>query len=110
MKAQSELKPKDFKISKFNNRSAEVLFTDNVISTENGFEYDLYALTLPYRENLESAIRANPEVWLEYAKQRQNEVVYTSEQLMQQEITELQLENIEQGQLITDLELIILEG
>ena len=35
---------------------------------------------------------------------------YTTEQLIRQEITDLELSGIEQGQAITDLELMILEG
>lgn len=35
---------------------------------------------------------------------------YTEMQIVQQDITDLQLSDIEQGQAITDLELIILEG
>ncbi len=110
MKTQSDLKPDSLKLNKIKKGNVEILLTENITKNDEGYEYDLYTLTVPYRENLESAIRSNPDVWLAYAKAKQSEVVYTTEQILQQEITELQLENIEQGQQITDLELIILEG
>ena len=110
MKTHSDIMPETLKINRLNIHNAEILLAENIEKTGEKYEYDLYTLTIPYRENLESAIRENPDVWLAYAKARQNEVVYTSEQLMQQEITDLQLENIEQGQQITELELILLEG
>lgn len=110
MKTQSDVMPDVFKINKLKRGDVEILLADNIERIDDKYEYDLYTLTIPYRKNLESAIRSNPDVWLAFAKAKQNEVVYTQEQLLQQEITDLQLENIEQGQQITDLELIILEG
>lgn len=110
MRTKSNIKPETLKLNMINKNNVEVLLAENISKTDDGFEYDLYTISVPYRENLENAIRQNPDAWLAYAKARQTEVVYTTDQLLQQEITELQLENIEQGQQITDLELIILEG
>jgi len=109
MKTQSDIMPDVLKINKLKRGNAEILLAENIEKKSDKYEYDLYTLTVPYRENLENAIRSNPDVWLAFAKAKQAEVVYTTEQLLQQQITELELENIEQGQQITDLELIILE-
>lgn len=109
MRAKSSEKPEQLKINVLKNGQAELMLADNILQTDEGFLYDLYMTTMPYKANLHEIIKNNFEVWLEYAKRLQSEVPYTKEQLLQQEITSLQLENIELGQQITDLELKLLE-
>ena len=76
------------------------------------YEYDTYVLYgIPYHDNLGGNIAANETAWLDMAKAAENaEPEYTDIQKLEQEITDQMLENIEQGQQITDLELLILGG
>jgi hypothetical protein len=76
------------------------------------YTYDVYVLEgIPYHENLKTNIKAKKGRWLEIAKAKEDEEPeYTEVQLLQQEITDQMLENIEQGQHITELELLILMG
>lgn len=120
MKAESTIKPPataKFLIEQTGNGKCNVHFYENIEqkTTEDGdtiYSYDVYVLNhIPYHENLESNIKANKNVWLQTAKDKENaEPEYTETQRLQQDITDLMLENIEQGQQITDLELLILGG
>lgn len=81
--------------------------------TEGGdtlYEYGLYILhDIRFHESLGKNIAENTEAWLEKAKEKA-EAEYTERQMTEQEITDLMLESIEQGQQITELELMILGG
>lgn len=120
MRAESTIKPPvslKFAIEKTSNRKCNVHFFENVEehTSEDGetiYTYDVYVLKeIPYHENLKNNIEAQKSKWLEIAKAKEDEEPeYTEVQLLQQEITDQMLENIEQGQYITELELLILNG
>ncbi len=120
MQAESTIKPPvtaKFLIEQTGNGKCSVHFYENIEqkTTEEGdtiYSYDVYVLdVIPYHENLENNIKTNKAAWLQAAKDKENaEPEYTEAQRLQQDITDLMLENIEQGQQITDLELLIMGG
>lgn len=120
MKSESTIKPsltQKFSIEHTHDGKCNVHFYENVTERINDFEdtvyeYDTYVLYgIPYHDNLEGNIAANETAWLDMAKAAENaEPEYTKIQKIEQEITDQMLENIEQGQQITDLELLILGG
>ncbi len=120
MKAESTIKPPvtaKFLIEQTGNGKCNVHFYENIEqrTTEDGdtlYSFDWYVLEdVNYHDNLKKNIKANKSVWLKAAKDKENaEPEYTETQRLQQDITDLALENIEQGQQITDLELMILGG
>lgn len=120
MKAESTIKPpvvNKFLIEQTGNGKCIVHFYENIEekTTDDGdtiYSFDWYSLEdIPYHENLKSNIKSNKAVWLKKAKEKESaEPEYTERQLLEQDITDLMLENIEQGQQITDLELLILGG
>lgn len=119
MKAESTVKPMSYSIER-NGEYAEITLYENIEEmtweNEQGEEekyyvYDEYRLTIPYRDNLAAGIEKYFDAWLDMAKAAENaEPEYTDIQKLEQEITDQMLENIEQGQQITDLELLILGG
>lgn len=120
MQAESTIKPpvgNKFLIEQTGNGKCIVHFYENIEekTTDDGdtiYSFDWYSLEdIPYHENLKSNIKSNKAVWLKKAKEKEStEPEYTERQLLEQDITDLMLENIEQGQQITDLELLILGG
>lgn len=119
MRAESTVKPPQakFLVEQTSGDKCNVHMYENVkqVTNEEGeklYEYDVYVLEgIPYHSNLSANIGAVKAKWLETAKAKENEPPeYTPLQLSEQNITDLQLENIEQGQMITDLELMIMEG
>lgn len=120
MKAESTIKPpvtSKFLIEQTGNGKCNVHFYENIEQriTEDGdtlYSFDWYVLeNIRYHDNLENNIKENKDVWLKAAKDKENaEPEYTEIQRLQQDITDLMLESIEQGQQITDLELLIIGG
>jgi hypothetical protein len=120
MKAESTIKPpvtSKFLIEQTGNGKCNVHFYENIEqrTTEDGdtlYSFDWYALEdVNYHDNLKKNIEANKGVWLKAAKDKENaEPEYTEAQRLQQDITDLMLESIEQGQQITDLELLMIGG
>lgn len=120
MKAESTIKPpvgNKFLVEQTGNGKCIVHFYENIEekTTDDGdtiYSFDWYSLEdIPYHENLKTNIKSNKAVWLKKAKEKESaEPKYTERQLLEQDITDLMLENIEQGQQITDLELLILGG
>lgn len=120
MKAESTIKPpvtSKFLIEQTGNGKCNVHFYENIEhrTTEDGdtlYSFDWYVLNdVNYHDNLEKNIEANKAIWIKMAKDKENaEPEYTEAQRLQQDITDLMLESIEQGQQITDLELLIMGG
>ena len=120
MKAESTIKPpvtSKFLIEQTGNGKCNVHFYENIEqrTTEDGdtlYSFDWYVLEdVNYHDNLKNNIKANKSIWLKAAKDKENaEPEYTETQRLQQDITDLMLESIEQGQQITDLELLIMGG
>lgn len=120
MKAESTIKPpvtSKFLIEQTGNGKCNVHFYENIEqrTTEDGdtlYSFDWYVLEdVNYHDNLKKNIKANKSVWLKAAKDKENaEPEYTETQRLQQDITDLMLESIEQGQQITDLELLMIGG
>ena len=120
MRAESTVKPPvslKFIIEETGSGKCNVHLYENIEETANEcgdtiYTYDVYILEgIPYHENLKRNIKANREEWLKIAKAKEEQQPeYTEVQLLQQEITDQMLENIEQGQHITELELLILMG
>lgn len=110
VKTISAIKPPGFKIINTNGRDAEIFFAENIAPRDMLYEYDLYVINAPYRDSLYDDIAANYSDWLARAKERNGVKEYTAFQLVQQDITDLQLLDIKTQQLLTELELQILEG
>lgn len=120
MRAESAIKPPvslGFSIEQTAESRCNIHFYKNIEQTEkeNGdilYSYDLYSLeNIPYHENLKNNIKANKTAWIQMAIDKENaDPEYTEQQLLEQDITDLMLDNIEQGQQITELELLILGG
>lgn len=116
MKTQSNIRPNTVKVNNLGNGQAEILISANIAEVDNeqegyiGYKYDLYIINAPYRDNLYESVMQNLEAWTELAKQKENEVIYTDKQLLEQRLTDIELNCIEQGQMMTELELKILEG
>lgn len=120
MKAESTIKPPvadKFLIEQTGNGKCNVHFYENIEqrTTEDGdtlYSFDWYVLEdINYHDNLKNNIESNEDIWLKAAKDKENaEPEYTETQRLQQDITDLMLESIEQGQQITDLELLIMGG
>lgn len=120
MKTESTIKPpvtSKFLIEQTGNGKCNVHFYENIEqrTTEDGdtlYSFDWYVLEdVNYHDNLKKNIEANKVVWLKAAKDKENaEPEYTEAQRLQQDITDLMLESIEQGQEITDLELLMIGG
>ena len=120
MRAESTVKPPvnlRFIIEQTGGGRCNIHFYENIEEATNDeggkiYAYDVYILRdIPYHENLKANIKAKRDEWLETAKAKEAEAPeYTELQLLQQEITDLMLESIEQGQYITELELLILTG
>lgn len=120
MKAESTIKPPvadKFLIEQTGNGKCNVHFYENIEqrTTEDGdtlYSFDWYVLEdINYHDNLKNNIESNEDIWLKVAKDKENaEPEYTETQRLQQDITDLMLESIEQGQQITDLELLIMGG
>lgn len=120
MRAESTIKPpvKDkFLIEQTGNGRCNVHFYEDIEqrTTEEGdtlYSFDWYVLeNVYYHDNLKKNIKENKFAWLGAAKDKANaEPEYTEKQRMEQDITDLMLESIEQGQQITDLELMIMGG
>jgi len=119
VRAESTVKPPQakFLVEQTSDDKCNVHMYENVkqVTNEEGeklYEYDVYVLEgIPYHDRLSANIAAAKSAWLERAKSKEDEPPqYTPLQLAEQNITDLQIENIEQGQMITDHELMILEG
>lgn len=120
MRAKSTVKPPlsfKFTIEMTEGDKCNVHFYENIEQTtsEEGdtlYTYDEYTLyDVPYHDNLKANIEAQKSAWIEKAKEAENaEPEYTELQKIQQDITDQMIENIEQGQYITELELLILGG
>lgn len=73
MKTESTIKPENnFKIENIKDNTCEVVFFDNISEEkkeeETIYVYDSYRITMPYREDLESFIAVNQDIWLEFVK------------------------------------------
>jgi len=120
MRAESTVKPPlslKFTIEETGNGKCNVHLYENIEETTNEegdtiYSYDVYTLeNVPYHENLKTNIKNKKAAWLERAKEAENaDPEYTELQRLQQDVTDLMIENIEQGQYITELELLILMG
>lgn len=123
MRTESTVKPplSGYEIEDIGGGLCNVLLYDNVTevtrenyeseTTETAYEYDFYILTRTNYEDLANNLANNLSDWIAMAKAAENAAPqYTEVQQMQQDMTDLMLENIEQGQQITDLELMILGG
>lgn len=123
MRSESTVKPplNGYEIEDIGGGKCNILLYDNVTevtkSNESNeettaYEYDFYLLgNRTNYENLPNNLSNNLYAWIEMAKVAENAAPqYTEIQQMQQDMTDLMLENIEQGQQITDLELMILGG
>lgn len=78
MKAESGIKPKLFNVDKVGENAVISLF-DNVREVETQedevgviFEYDYYAVEVPYRDGLDLDVEYNFEKWLELAMKKEN--------------------------------------
>lgn len=120
MQTESTVKPPSalkFLIEETGGGRCNIHFYENIREGVNPegdalYTYDWYVLEdVPYHPNLKANIKAEKSRWLAIAKEQEDaEPEYTEFQLLQQEITERMLENIEQGQQITELELLIRTG
>lgn len=117
MKTSSYIKPSEPLKLDIKGSTCNIFFYNNINTSTDEYgntiyQYDLYVLyDIPYHNNLEKNITSAFDLWLEKAIDKENaEPEYTEEQRLQQEVTDLMIENIEQGQQITDLELLILGG
>ncbi len=120
MQTESTIKPPiqlRFIIEETGNGKCNIHFYENIEQTTNKggdtvYTYDLYILKdMRYHANLKNNIKANKAKWLAMAIAAENAAPeYSESQRLEQEITDLQIENIEQGQQITDLEIMVLEG
>ena len=124
MRSESTVKPplSGYEIEELGGGKCNILLYDNVtevtkVTEESNeettiYEYDFYLLTNRTNyENLTNNLTNNLSAWIAMAKASENAAPqYTEVQQMQQDMTDLMLENIEQGQQITDLELMILGG
>ena len=96
MKTVSNIRPEQTFIEIFASDKCNVLFAENVEENDNEYEYDLYVLkNISYHENLENNINSNRTEWLQMAMDKENEVIYTEEQKIQQMITDAQIETLE---------------
>lgn len=119
MKTESTVKPPEsaFTIERLKCGKCNVHLFENIEKTTNTYgdtiyTYDLYILRdIRYHNKLGENMEAYYTKWLEKAKAAENEEpAYTEIQRLQQDMTDLMLENIEQGQYITELELLIMGG
>ena len=119
MRAESTVRPPQakFLVEQTSGNKCNVHMYENVKQVTNEeceklYAYDVYVLEgIPYHDRLSANIAAAKSAWLERAKSKEDEPPqYTPLQLAEQNITDIQLDNIEQGQMITELELMILEG
>lgn len=124
MRSESTVKPpiNGYEIEDIGGGLCNILLYDNVteatkVTEESNeettiYEYDFYMLTNRTNyDNLANNLVNNLSTWIAMAKAAENAAPqYTEVQQMQQDMTDLMLENIEQGQQITDLELMILGG
>lgn len=86
-----------------------VHFYENVIE-EDGYEFDWYVIrNVNFHLGLKESIEKRFNEWLEIAKKGEEEE-FDEIQLIEQSITELEIENIMLGQMITDLEIMVMEG
>ena len=123
MRSESTVKPplSGYEIEDIGGGKCNILLYDNVTEVTNSnesneettiYEYDFYLLTNRTNyENLGNNLVNNLSAWIAMAKADENAAPqYTEVQQMQQDMTDIILENIEQGQQITDLELMLLGG
>lgn len=80
MITQSNTQPTStFIIEKINDNQCDILFFENVkeieIEERLDYEYNLYRLPAPYRDNLAQSVESNYEAWLEAAKRHEIEYV-----------------------------------
>ncbi len=74
MKAESNINPvTSFEINELPGGISEIVFFENVETTETGFKYDLYRLTVASRETLATDVETNYEPWLDIAKAKYQE-------------------------------------
>jgi len=72
MKVESNQVPqKKYEIENHINGKVDVIFFDNVVEEEEKVIYDMYRITILYRETIEEHIRDNYDQWLEYAKKKE---------------------------------------
>ena len=124
MRSESTVKPplSGYEIEDIGGGKCNILLYDNVKETTKVteesdeettiYEYDFYLLANRTNyDNLADNLVNNLSAWMAMAKAAENAAPqYTEVQQMQQDMTDIMLENIEQGQQITDLELMILGG
>ena len=120
MRAESTVKPPvslKFIIEELGSGKCNVHMYENIEekTTEEGdtlYTYDVYILKdIPCHENLKVNIKSKKAAWLAMAKAAEEaEPEYSDIQRLEQDITDQMLENIEQGQYITELELLIIGG
>lgn len=70
MKAESTVNPGAYSIEHCGGL-AELAFYENIESNGDMYTYDEYRLTVPWRDNLETAVAANATALLELAKSRE---------------------------------------
>ena len=67
MKAESTVNPGAYSIEHCGGL-AELAFYENIESNGDMYTYDEYRLTVPWRDNLETAVAANASAWPALAK------------------------------------------
>ena len=120
MKAESTVKPPlslKFTIEESGGGKCNVHLYENIEETitKEGdviYTYDVYTIeNIPYHSALRTNIENERAAWLEMAKASEEaDPEYTEIQRLEQDITDQMIENIEQGQYITELELLIIGG
>lgn len=80
MKTRSNVMPgAAYEIERLQNGTAAVLFFENVEevvpSEERTYEYDQYRVEVPYRDTLNADIEVNYERWLQFAKDKECDVI-----------------------------------
>lgn len=56
---------------------AEMRFRENIVQTDDGWQYDEYTAIMPDRDGLEKIVQDNLPVWLAYAKQTETDRLST---------------------------------
>lgn len=76
MKVESNQAPhKKYAIENHINEKVDVIFFDNILEEDDKVKYDMYRITVLYRDTLEKDINDNYEKWLEYAKKKEYDVL-----------------------------------
>mgnify|MGYP000867216442 CR=1 FL=1 len=68
MKANGSISPPALSFEHRFDGMAEMRFRENIIQTDDGWQYDEYTAIMPDRDGLEKIVQDNLPVWLAYAK------------------------------------------